>query len=243
MISDCIKENMDNLVNTGYYMKVSTLAGEVITSGKIVNQKNMCTVNSEYAHLGNWFSVDNNYFFNINSNNFLIDVVSDVLPEIPVKKDMLKGLTVKEWMKLVNRFTTVRKAKRKAEKIDVFTDKGLDEADIEIKEFLYFLNRIPGVTTISSCCGHRKHPMYISFVLDSREPQRAIDTFQKMFFVLHRLLLENLIFIRADTHHFIGGDYKTEDLKLEFYSNGRGDEEVWKGLRRFQTLYETLFQV
>ncbi len=241
-MTEYIRKNIDNLASVNYYMKVSTLAGEVITSGKVVNQKNMCTVKSEYVYLGNWLSTDNNYFFNINSNNFVIDVTLDVLPEVAVKKDLLKDLTVKEWMKLVNRFTTVRKAKRKAEKIDVFTDKGLDEADIEIKEFLYFLNRIPGVTTISSCCGHNKHPMYISFVIDSRNSERAVDTFQKMFFVLHKLLLENLIFIRADTHHFIGGNYKTKDLKFEFYSNGKGNKEVWKGLRRFQTLYETLFQ-
>lgn len=51
--------------------------------------------------------------------------------------------------------------------IDVYIENTYDEIDIEIKPLCDILNKIPGIKTISSCCGHNEQNAFINIKFDN----------------------------------------------------------------------------
>ena len=56
-----------------------------------------------------------------------------------------------------------------------------NDIDREILELVAAMNRIPGIETRLSCCGHGKYPIWVWFVTDS------IDSLSDLLFWFHEL--------------------------------------------------------
>ena len=234
-----MREPNDLFYDTHSYIEVKTLKGDLITSGRIVGQKR--TIGFPPIEIGNWSSTDNHYFFNVSSDKLRFHVTQEPLSYIPVQVSLLKELKVEDWMQYHKWYVPTFKEEM-FPLVDVFTDRGLDEADIEIRDFLYFLNRIPGVQTSSSCCGHKKGHMYISFEIDTgNRAEKALETLQRFTYIIAQLQLEDLIYLQMDTMRTLRSIITPSFLRLQFYSVREGNEEVWKALKRIQTLWEEMF--
>jgi len=229
----------ENIVYDNYFMEVKTLQGEVIASGPIISQKSKIMQLRE--NLGCWVSVENKFFFNIGSSNLQIYIDKNTIPYQQVREDLLKGLNVQDWMNY-QRVNFENLTREIYQKVDVFRDKDLSEADIEIREFLYWLNTIPGIRTTGSCSGHNTGGMYISFKVDFGNGLKdSIATLQRFTGIISKLNLDEIFYIQTDPSHIIWDDWKLDQLNFQFRSRGIGNERVWRALDEFKIAYEDLF--
>lgn len=124
------------------YAKIQTHDGNIIVSGKIVDQK---TTIDGIIDI-NLISFDYKWFFKTdNVEKYKILFSNEFIPLVNFNKKIYTNLTYDRWNNAINTFLN---------NIDVYEEYVYDEIDIEVKQLCDVLNLIPNLKTIGSCCGH-----------------------------------------------------------------------------------------
>ena len=193
------------------YLTIKDLNGNVLASGKVVGRKTI----SRCEHAFNHGSVDGNFYFNLDSKQFLFDKRSK--PVDLVKFENRDNLfNVVDW-----------KDSSEIVDADIYRDNDIDELDEEVSFLVECLNRLEGLTTTCSCCGHGEFNLYVDFVLTDLKPLLVLEyliskEFRKDF---------NLLF---DKDRVIADD----SVKLTLSSAGKGRIAYFAANKLAIRLYE-----
>ena len=129
-----------------YFKIIDIKSNKVIASGRCISDK------IEYRNMDVPFlpliSFDNKFFFRFNtSTKYKVDIVDDKLPFLLNIPDTYK---ICLWKYADKNLTA-----------DVYRDYGIDELDKEVEYLVKQLNKIPNISTSSSCCGHNRIPLWV----------------------------------------------------------------------------------
>lgn len=132
------------------YAKIQTFDGNVIVSGKIVDQKTSIngTINI------NLITFDYKWFFKTNgTKNYSVITTNNFISFKSFDKNYYSFLKYDKWKNAYNTYL---------DDIDVYEEYTYDEIDIEIKQLCDTLNLIPNIKTIGSCCGHNVQQAFVN---------------------------------------------------------------------------------
>ena len=96
----------------------------------------------------NYISFDNKYFFNLNSKRFTYKLTTGK-KRIPFNVDIIHNYITKPF----------RVNKRVA--AEIYVERNENELDKEVEPLVHILNKIDGITTQGSCCGHNRSPLWV----------------------------------------------------------------------------------
>lgn len=121
---------------------------KTIASGIVKNMKKTYVKNDKVCFDIDCISFDNKYYFNKASNNFLfIETNSD---NQSFNEELLKNYQCEKWIDAI-----------KNNKADIYIEHDINELDDEVKALVTALNKINGIETMGSCCGHGNYPLYV----------------------------------------------------------------------------------
>lgn len=132
------------------YAKIQTKDGNIIVSGKIVDQKT--TIDGIIPI--NLISFDYKWFFKTNgTKNYQVIKTNDLILPKTFDRNYYSLLNYDKWSNAHNTYSS---------DIDVYEEYTYDEIDIEVKQLCDTLNLMPNIKTIGSCCGHNTQPAFIN---------------------------------------------------------------------------------
>lgn len=159
---------MFNQSYIGKYCKI-LYNNTIIAAGQIIDQKT--TIDGVISM--QLISFDYKYFFKIdgNKNKYIVDITDKFIKNIIFNKDNYQ-LNIEHWHNAIDTYMN---------DIDIYVENTYDEIDIEIKPLCDVLNKINGITTISSCCGHNEQNAFINI---------KFNTLDSMLYLLKILSLD-----------------------------------------------------
>lgn len=161
---------MTNILMDDYIQIFDKKSNQLIASGKVIASKIDENLNL-YC-----ISIDNNYFFNNQSSNFIFKKINE---EVETKYYIsLKRYKTILWKNHV----------KKHDNVDIFYDYNMNELDKEVSELVQVLNELPNISTQGSCSGHNREPLWVSINFETMESMilliKIINTYFKDDFVL-----------------------------------------------------------
>lgn len=126
---------------------------KTIASGIVKNVKKTYVKDDKVCFNIDCISFDNKYYFNKNSSNFLfMETDSD---EQFFDKEVLKNYCCEKWVDAA-----------KNNEADIYIEHDITELDKEVISLVSALNKINGIKTIGSCCGHGIYPLYVDLSIN-----------------------------------------------------------------------------
>ena len=142
---------MVNILINDYIQIFDKKSEQLIASGKVIASKidekmNLCCM-----------SIDNNYFFNNQSSNFIFKKLNEEVETKYYKS--LKKYRIILWKNHV----------KIHDNVDIFYDYNMHELDKEVVELVKALNDLPNISTQGSCSGHNREPLWVSINFETME--------------------------------------------------------------------------
>lgn len=162
------------------YLIIKDKNNQILASGKIAGRK---TISEKYEF--NHVSVDGRYFFNLDSKDFIFEFKNSVVEE----KIFDGSLEYTEW---ADSFFKPNQ--------NIYRDKDIDELDEEVKLLVKCLNRITGVTTIGSCCGHGEKILYVDFIISD------LSAIAKLEYLISHYYIDDFDLLYDSTRFIVDGN-------------------------------------
>lgn len=124
----------------------------IVLAGKVYNTKKQGLL-----------SFDNKFFFREKGTSKYF--ITDNLEKIEIKNPIPNNYILVPYRGNNNNTTA-----------DVFRDYDITELDEEVKELVYALNKIDGITTTGSCSGHGKEKLYVNFIVNKDDNLKFLST-------------------------------------------------------------------
>ena len=141
------------------FLTIKDLHGNILASGKVVGRKTISRCEAKFNHV----SVDGNFYFNLDSDNFIFEKSNK-----PVEQKFFNNeqyhLNVVDWC-YSNEIIDA----------DIYRDNNIDELDEEVSFLVECLNKLEGLTTTCSCCGHGEFNLYVDFILTDLKPLMILE--------------------------------------------------------------------
>lgn len=145
------------MINVDEWVKiVDNQTNKVIAAGKVTKRKDNY-VDNGVKYSFNAIAFEDKWFFNEKyKEHFHIEPNEEHL-EIPYNEN-----NIPDYYKVI-----AAKDVEYDDKVDIYREYGIDELDEEVKDLVYALNKIDGLKTVSSCCGHGKKPLWVDIQFDN----------------------------------------------------------------------------
>ena len=152
--------------NVGSWIKIiDKETNKILIAGKISKRKDNAYI-GEDAHFQSLIqdfkgvSIEDKWFFNeCNQRKFSIEENNDHL----IKEFDINEIPLTYIIKKVNEIAEDTDYSG----VDIFREYDITELDEEVKDLVYALNKIDGLKTVSSCCGHGENPLWIDIQFDN----------------------------------------------------------------------------
>lgn len=141
------------------YLIIKDLNGKVLASGKVVGRKTI----SRCEHAFNHVSVDGNFYFNLDSKQFIFEKKNKPVDLVKFD-DKNTSFNVVAWQD-----------SNEIVDADIYRDNDINELDDEVSFLVECLNRLEGLTTTCSCCGHGEFNLYVDFILTDLKPLLILE--------------------------------------------------------------------
>lgn len=141
------------------YLIIKDLNGKVLASGKVVGRKTI----SRCEHAFNHVSVDGNFYFNLDSKQFMFEKKNKPVDLVKFD-DKNTSFNVVAWQD-----------SNEIVDADIYRDNDINELDDEVSFLVECLNRLEGLTTTCSCCGHGEFNLYVDFILTDLKPLLILE--------------------------------------------------------------------
>lgn len=172
---------------------------KTIATGIVKNVKKTYVKDDKVCFDIDCISFDNKYYFNKNSDNLLF-IETDNNDQF-FDKELLQEYQCERWIDVA-----------KNNEADIYIEHDINELDKEVVALVTILNKINGIETIGSCCGHGDYPLYINL---------NINDF-KALILLIKLIANKFVndFKITTSPRIIQSDNNNIQLSLECYYSG-----------------------